>query len=151
MADWNAEARRFLEAHRVGHLATAGADGAPHVIPVCYAVDARAIYFVADEKPKRRPARALRRLENLRENPRAALVVDDYDDDWTRLAYLLVRGPTAFVHEPGAHAAALRLLRVRYPQYNAMALDDPERHPVVRIEPARVVLWRAEDRSAARV
>ena len=92
MASWTAEARQFLEAHRVGHLATAGADGAPHVIPVCYALDDEAVYFVADEKPKRRPARELLRLRNLRANPRAALVVDDYDEDWTRLAYVLVRG-----------------------------------------------------------
>ena len=143
MPTWSAEARRFLEAHRVGHLATAGADGAPHVIPVCYALDDAALYFVADEKPKRRPARALRRLRNLRENPRAALVVDDYDDDWTRLAYLLVRGPATFVGAPAAHAAALRLLRARYPQYERMALDDPTRNPVVRIDPARITLWRA--------
>jgi len=143
MAGWNAEVRHFLEAHRVGHLSTAGADGAPHVIPVCYAADEQAVYFVADEKPKRRPARELRRLRNLRENPRAALVVDDYDDDWTRLAYVLIRGPTGLVREPAAHAAILRLLRVRYPQYTAMALDDPERNPVVRIEPARVAFWRA--------
>jgi len=143
MPGWTAEARRFLEAHRVGHLATAGADGAPHVIPVCYAVDEAALYFVADEKPKRRPARELLRLRNLRANPHAALVVDDYDDDWTRLAYVLVRGPASFVTERTAHRTALELLRARYPQYTAMALDDPERNPVVRIEPARVTLWRA--------
>ena len=143
MGSWTAEARRFLEAHRVGHLATAGADGAPHVVPVCYALDDGALYFVADEKPKRRPARELRRLANLRENPRAALVVDEYDDDWTRLAWVLVRGPARALEDPVAHAAALALLRVRYPQYRAMALDDPVRHPIVRIEPARVVLWRA--------
>lgn len=143
MPGWTAEARRFLEAHRVGHLATAGADGAPHVVPVCFASDEAGIYFVADEKPKRHPARALRRLENLRANPRAALVVDDYDDDWTRLAYLLVRGPARFVEGEAAHAAVLRLLRARYPQYTTMALDDPAAHPVVRIEPQRVVLWRA--------
>jgi PPOX class probable F420-dependent enzyme len=110
---------------------------------VCYALDDGALYFVADEKPKRRPARALRRLANLRENPRAALVVDEYDDDWTRLAWVLVRGPARAVEDPAAHATALALLRARYPQYRAMALDDPERHPIVRIEPARVVLWRA--------
>src|SRR5206468_9225920 len=123
MASWTAEARRFLEAHRVGHLATAGADGRPHVVPVCYALDDTALYFVADEKPKRGPARALRRLRNLRENPRAAVVVDDYDEDWTRLAWVLVRGPARIVVEPHVHAAALHLLRVRYPQYRAMALD----------------------------
>jgi PPOX class probable F420-dependent enzyme len=143
MPTWTVEARRFLEAHRHGHLATTGADGAPHVIPVCYALDDAGVYFVADEKPKRRPARTLQRLANLRENPRAALVVDEYDDDWTRLAWVLVRGPAAVLTDPAAHAAALRLLRARYAPYRAMALDDPAAHPVVRLEPARVTMWRA--------
>ena len=143
MPEWSPEARAFLERHRVGHLATAGADGAPHVIPVCYALDATALYFVADEKPKRRPARRLQRLVNLRENPRAALVVDDYDDDWTRLAWLLVRGPAGVVSAPSVRARALALLRTRYPQYVAMSLDDGERNPIVRLEPERVTLWRA--------
>jgi PPOX class probable F420-dependent enzyme len=143
MGSFPPEARAFLERHRVGHVATAGADGAPHVMPVCYALDEAAVYFVADEKPKRRPARRLRRLDNLRENPRAAVVVDDWDEDWTRLAWVLVRGRAAIVGDPGAHAAAVALLRDRYPQYRDMALDDPERHPVVRVAAERVTLWRA--------
>jgi len=143
MASWTPATRRFLDAHRVGHLATAGADGAPHVVPVCYALDDDALYFVADLKPKRRPARELLRLANLRANPRAALVVDDYDDDWTRLAYVLVRGPATLVDAPPAHAAALALLRDKYPQYRHMPLDDSTAHPIVRIVPARVVTWRA--------
>jgi len=143
MGSWNPEARRFLDAHRVGHLATADGSGAPHVVPVCYAVDDAGLYFVADEKPKRRPARELVRLRNVRANPRAAIVVDDWDEDWTRLAWVLVRGPAAIVTDRRVHATAIALLRARYPQYRAMALDDPEEHPVVRIEPARVVLWRA--------
>ncbi|MFN8543937.1 MAG: TIGR03668 family PPOX class F420-dependent oxidoreductase [Candidatus Binatia bacterium] len=145
MPSWTNEARRFLEAHRVGHLATAGADGAPHVVPVCYALDDAALYFVADLKPKRGPARALKRLRNLAENPRAALVVDDYDDDWTRLAWVLVQGPAVRVVDRAAHAPALALLRARYPQYRAMPLDDPEAHPLTRLTPARVLTWRAED------
>jgi len=144
MGSWTAEARRFLEAHRVGHLATAGADGAPHVVPVCYALDDDGLYFVADLKPKRGEARSLLRLRNLRVNPHAALVVDDWDEDWTRLAFVLVRGPAHEIRDAAAHAAALRLLRDRYAQYAAMALDDPVAHPVVRIEPARVVFWRAD-------
>jgi len=142
MPTWSVEARRFLDAHRVGHLATAGADGAPHVVPVCYALDDDALYVVADEKPKRRPPRELRRLRNLRENPRAAVVVDDYDEDWSRLAYLLVRGPAGVVSAE-THALVLPLLRARYPQYATMALDDPEWNPILRLEPARVTLWRA--------
>jgi PPOX class probable F420-dependent enzyme len=147
MGSWTAEARHFLEAHRVGHLATAAADGAPHVIPVCYALDDDALFFVADAKPKRGAARDLLRLRNLRANPRAALVVDDWDEDWTRLAFVLVRGPAREVSDAVAHATALRLLRARYPQYRAMALDDPEVYPVVRILPARVLVWRAAARA----
>ena len=143
MASWTADTRRFLEAHRLGHVATAGADGAPHVMPVCYALDDEAVYFVADEKPKRRPARELQRLRNLRENPRAALVVDDWAEDWTRLAWVLVRGGTAILDDATAHAAALGRLRARYPQYRTMALDDPAIHPIVRIAADRVRHWRA--------
>jgi PPOX class probable F420-dependent enzyme len=143
MPSWTADTRRFLEAHRVGHLATAGADGAPHVVPICYALDDDALYVVADEKPKRRPARELARLENVAANPRAAVVVDDYDEDWTKLAWVLVRGPATVVVEPSAHARALALLRGRYPQYRAMALDDADAHPILRVAAARVTAWRA--------
>jgi PPOX class probable F420-dependent enzyme len=143
MRSWTPDTRRFLEAHRVGRLATTGRDGIPHVVPVCYALDDTALYFVADEKPKRGPARAIKRLRNLAENPHAAVVVDDWDEDWSRLAFVMVRGPAASVTDPALHAAAIARLRDRYPQYRAMALDDPATHPVVRIEPARVVVWRA--------
>src|SRR5262249_29671755 len=136
---------RFLDAHRIGHLATVGPDGAPHVIPVCYALDDEALYFVADAKPKRRPARELVRLRNIRATGRAALVVDDYDEDWTRLAWVLVRGTAAIVDDPRVHADALARLRARYPQYRAMPLDDRGAHPVVRVVPTSVRSWRASD------
>ena len=143
MPSWAEDTRRFLEAHRLGHLATVGSDGSPHVIPVCYALDDAALYFVADAKPKRRPARELQRLRNIRANGHAALVVDHYDEDWTRLAWVLVRGPARIVDDAGLHARALARLRARYPQYRAMTLDDPAVHPIVRIEPARVRTWHA--------
>jgi PPOX class probable F420-dependent enzyme len=143
MATWAEDTRRFLDAHRVGHVATTGRDGAPHVMPVCYALDDEALYFIADAKPKRRPARELARLENVRASGRAALVVDDYDEDWTRLEWVLVRGSASIVEDPVAHAAALALLRTRYPQYRTMPLDDPAAHPIVRIVPLQVRRWRA--------
>src|SRR5262245_11825226 len=143
MATWTEDTRRFLEAHRLGHLATTGPDGAPHVMPVCYALDDEALYFVADAKPKRRPARELERLRNLRTNPRAALVVDDWAEDWPRPGWVLVRGSATIVEDAAAHAAALVRLRDRYPQYRTMALDDPVSHPVARIVPVRVRHWRA--------
>jgi PPOX class probable F420-dependent enzyme len=143
MASWTDATRRFLEAHRVGHLATTGADGAPHVVPVCYALDDAAVYFVADLKPKRGPARALARLRNIRENPRAALVVDDYDDAWAQLAWVMVRGPATVV-DAAAHGDALARLRARYAQYRMMPLDDPAAHPIVRIGAERVTWWSVD-------
>lgn len=139
----NAWQRDFLSSHRVGHLSTASADGAPHVIPVCYALDSLGVFFVADEKPKRGPARELLRLRNLRENPRAALVVDDYHDDWTHLAWVMVRGPAAFVEE--GYSDCLALLRERYPQYRMMELVEGA-NPIVRIGFGRVTSWSFAER-----
>jgi PPOX class probable F420-dependent enzyme len=143
MAGWTSEVRNYLEAHRVGHLATVGPNDTPHVVPICYALDALGLYVIADAKPKRGPATRLARLANLRRVPRAAVVVDDWDEDWTRLAWVMVRGTVTFVEDAGAHRMALALLRARYPQYRAMALDDPRVHPVIRLLPERVNVWRA--------
>jgi len=135
------EERAFANQHRVAHLATADAAGAPHVIPICYALIGDAFYFVVDEKPKRTRT-GLKRLRNIAANPQVALVIDDYDEDWTRLAYLLVRGRAALVGEPAEYDTALTVLRQRYPQYRAMHLGF-ETHPLVRIVPEQRHLWRA--------
>src|SRR3990172_4251280 len=105
MASWTSEVRSYLEAHRLGHLATVGPQATPHVVPVCYALDAAGLYVIADAKPKRGPAARLARLENLRRVPRAAVVVDDYDEDWTRLAWVMVRCSVAFLEDASAHTA----------------------------------------------
>ena len=137
-----AEACTFLDRHLVGHLATAGADGAPHVVPLCYARLGQRVYFVADDKPKRAGPRSLKRLANLAENPRAALVVDDYDADWTRLAFLLVHCDTAEVDDDGEYTTALTALRARYAPYRTMPLARAT-HPMIRMSVRRWHLWRA--------
>jgi PPOX class probable F420-dependent enzyme len=143
MPSWTSDAQRLLEHGRVGHFATADGAGQPHVVPVCYAFDDHALYFVADEKPKRGAAHALKRLRNLRENPHAALVVDEWDEDWTRLAWVMVRGPAHVETDAGRRDDALARLRLRYPQYHAMRLDDASAHPLVRLAAEHVVTWRA--------
>ncbi|MDX2168805.1 MAG: TIGR03668 family PPOX class F420-dependent oxidoreductase [Deltaproteobacteria bacterium] len=140
----NDEARAFLDRHAVAHLATAGADGAPHVVPLCYARLGDALYFVADDKPKRHGPRGLRRLANIAENPRVALVVDDYDDAWQRLAYLLVHADAAAVTDAAEYAAALAALRARYAPYRRMPLGVAT-HPMVRLQPRRWHLWRIDE------
>lgn len=131
--------RRFLDARRVAHLATADAAGRPHVVPVCFAVAGDTVYITIDDKPKRVAGSALKRIRNIVENPAVALVADRYDDDdWSRLGWLMVRGPAELLHRGSEHAEAQALLRGRYPQMETMAL---EQHPVIAIRIDRVVSW----------
>ena len=131
--------RAFLDGQRVGRLATADAAGQPHVIPVCYACDDAAVYIALDAKPKRVAPQHLKRVRNIRENPQVALVVDRYSDDWSVLAYVLIRGMARLLPpEDTVHQHAVTLLRQRYAQYQAMPLHE---QPVIVIAPQSVVAW----------
>jgi PPOX class probable F420-dependent enzyme len=137
--------QRFILAHAVARLATTGQDGQPHVIPFCFAFDGQRFYFVVDEKPKRQTGKPLKRVRNILENPQVALVIDDYTDDWTQLAYVLVTGTAALVGDENEYVHALGLLRERYPQYRAMTLTFA-RNPLVRISPTKVHAWGKVER-----
>lgn len=130
--------RRFLGAERVARLATADAAGRPHVVPVCYALEADTVYFTIDEKPKRRPGARLKRLANLRANPFAALVADRYDEDWSRLGWVMVQGRAEVLDAGPKHDAAQVLLRARYPQLAAMRI---EALPVVAVRIEHAISW----------
>jgi len=130
--------RRFLGAHRVARFASADAAGAPHVLPVCYAVIGDSAYFSIDEKPKRVGAGRLKRLRNIAENSRVALVVDRYEEDWQRLGWVMLRGRAEVLAAGDEHAAAQDALRERYPQYRNMHL---EALPVVAIRIERASAW----------
>lgn len=135
-----AAARRFIETRRVAHLATADAAGVPQVQPVCFALAGDTVFIAIDAKPKQGPPARLKRLANIAANPAVAILFDQYDEDWTRLGWVMLRGQAAILG-PGApgHDAAQGLLRGRYPQYAAMDLAGL---PVIAIRitaPAR--LW----------
>ena len=112
--------RRFVESMRVARLATADANGAPHVVPVCYALIGDNLYVTIDEKPKRPDVRAMKRLRNIEANPHVAVVVDRYDEDWSRLAWVMLRGRADVLDDGDEHDRAQAGLRERYPQYRAM-------------------------------
>lgn len=132
--------QRFINAHVVAHLATADGGGQPHVIPFCYAFDGEHIYFVVDQKPKRQTGKPIKRIRNMLENPHAAIVIDDYADDWTQLAYVLITGTTALVDDETEYDRLLALLRERYPQYRKMELTFAA-NAMVRITPSKVHAW----------
>src|SRR5919202_2987273 len=113
----SAEQLAFVNSQRTGRLATADANGQPHVIPVCYACDGSSFYIALDAKPKRVAPRQLKRIRNILENPQVALVIDRYSDDWSKLAYVLIQGAAALVPPSDAeHSRAVALLRERYVQ-----------------------------------
>jgi PPOX class probable F420-dependent enzyme len=127
------ETERFASA-RVARLATAGADG-PHIVPIVFALVGDVIYHAVDHKPKR--TTALKRLENLRADPRASVLADGYDEDWERLWWVRADG-VASILAPG-HAEAIAALREKYPQYAERA----PLGPVVAIKVSRWSDWSA--------
>jgi PPOX class probable F420-dependent enzyme len=129
---------RFIRAARVAHLATASADGQPHVIPICFVFDRKHFYSPIDEKPKRTEPAKLKRVINIQTNPQAALLIDRYSDDWHHLAYVLIRGKAKLLHRGAAHAEAVRRLRRKYPQYRQMAIHS---RPMIQITPISWTLW----------
>lgn len=137
-ADIPAYVSEFIAGHRVARPATADGSGAPHAVPVCYAFDGARIYSALDLKPKRVAARRLRRVRNIADNPRVALVVDDYSEDWGALAYVLVRGRASLLEDGQRRARAEAMLRDKYPQYRDLLREGC---PIIDIEPLRVAWW----------
>jgi PPOX class probable F420-dependent enzyme len=130
----------FLRAARVAHLATADAKGQPHVIPICFVFDGKYFYSPIDQKPKRVAARKLKRTTNIRENPNVSLVIDRYEEDWRKLAYILVFAKAQIVLSGKKYLKAIRLLRKKYAQYQTMAIDE---RPMIVIKPKRIMGWGA--------
>lgn len=124
-----ATCRARVAAARVARLATVGADLRPHVVPVTYAVHGDELFIGIDQKPK--TTTALKRLRNIEENGRVAVLVDEYDEDWTHLWWVRVDGVARVLT---ASEPAVDLLAAKYPQYE----QDPPRGPVIAI---RVESW----------
>ena len=125
-------AERLAQA-RVGRLATVTADGRPHAVPVCFALAGGRIYTAVDAKPK--GTRALARLENVRATGRASLLVDHYEEDWTRLWWVRVDGPARVIDSE----EAIDALAAKYAQYR----EQRPGGPLIAIAPERWRSWAA--------
>ncbi|WP_067491262.1 TIGR03668 family PPOX class F420-dependent oxidoreductase [Actinomadura hibisca] len=117
------EARDRLASVPVARLATADEHGRPHLVPVTFAVARGSVYIAVDHKPK--SGRDLKRLANIRANPRVTLLADHYEDDWDRLWWVRVDGHAHVVDEPARTAGPIDLLAARYPQYRERRPDGP--------------------------
>jgi PPOX class probable F420-dependent enzyme len=135
LVDW---AKELLETARVGRLGLLDLEGAPRVLPVTFAVAEGRIWSAIDNKPKRSEEPA--RLRFLRREPRAALTIDRYSDDWEELSWVQVLGRVEIV-EVDDGRAGLEALRGKYAPYR----EEAPPGPLLRLEPQRYLWWRAAD------
>jgi PPOX class probable F420-dependent enzyme len=125
----------------VAMLATVGPNGAPHLVPVVFAVntdrDQPVVYTAVDAK--RKSTTRLQRLNNIEANPRVSMLVDHYDEDWTQLWWVRADGDAEIHHSGDEMASGYAMLRRKYPQYQRIALDGP----VVTVAVSRWSAWQA--------
>ena len=126
-----------LTAARAARLATTDPDGRPHLVPIVFALAGNTLYSAVDRKPKR--STLLRRIENARARPEVTILVDYYDDDWSRLWWIRLRGRARVLDDGDERERALELLAEKYPQYRA----EPPAGPVLAVDVTEVREWSA--------
>jgi len=126
-----------IAAARVARVATIDPDGRAHLVPIVFAVDGDTLYSAVDRKPKR--SSKLRRIENARARPDVTVLVDHYDDDWSRLWWIRLRGRARVLEAGDERERALTLLGEKYPQYR----DEPPDGPVLAVDVTEVREWSA--------
>lgn len=136
------EARRRFAAARTAHLATVRPDGAPHIVPIVFALHGDVIYSVVDDKPKR--TRDLQRLDNIASEPRSSVLVDRYDEDWTALWWVRADGRARVARDGRELDRAIELLAHRYPQ----EAGRPPLGPAILIDVERWRSWEAAEPDA---
>jgi len=143
--DLGGDVRALLDSARVAHLATADQYARPHVIPIVFVMREGRLYFPLDRKPKRDDDwHLLRRVRNIETNGRVSIVVDHWDEDWSKLAWVLIEGVASILETGEERDSAARDLAMKYEQYAENGLEG---RPVVRVVIERTVQWRAGSES----
>jgi PPOX class probable F420-dependent enzyme len=131
-------ARERLTSAPVVRLATTDGTGRPHLVVVTFAIEGDHIFTAVDAKPKR--TRDLKRLRNIRAEPRVAVLADHYEDDWTHLWWVRADATAEIIEDPAAMARPISLLRERYRQYR----EEPPEGPVIALTVERWTGWAYE-------
>ena len=133
---------KSLENENVARMATSDISGLISVVPICFVFDGEYIFTPIDNKPKKTKATKLKRVQNIIESSKAAILVDKYEDDWKKLYYLMIRGEAEIIEHGELYEKSLNLLCIKYKQYVEMKL--PELNlPVIRIKPVNKTFWKA--------
>jgi PPOX class probable F420-dependent enzyme len=133
----------FIQRVRVARLATTDSDFKPHLVPVVFVFDGNHFFIPVDEKRKKAKPEKLRRIKNIQGNSNVALLIDEYNEDWTRLAFVMIQG-IASIEKSRPQAdiqaqKALKLLTIKYTQYQRVGTGEI----LIKIKPEKVVSWRS--------
>jgi len=123
----------------VARLASVDSGQRPHLVPIVFALEGARLFSAIDSKPK--TTQALRRLDNIRANPRVAVLADHYDDDWSRLWWVRIDGSARVEHQGPDRERAMGFLAEKYPHYR----QDPPTGPVIVVDIDNVTGWSAQD------
>ena len=123
----------FVAWERVSRVATAGASGVPHVVPVCHVVANGKVYFASGDDA--------RKVQNLRENPHVTLTVDVYSDHWGTLKGVMIQGRARLIEGGPRFRRVRELLYRKYPQYPREAAISPSDSVAIEVTPTRVFAW----------
>ena len=130
--------RRFIEEARTATLGTIAEDGRPRLVPICFVLLEHSLYSPIDQKPKISDPHDLARIRDIERRSDATVLVDRWDEDWRRLAWLRCDGRASLTDDATERSAAIDALRAKYPQY---ATHDLESRPLIRIAIERVRRW----------
>jgi PPOX class probable F420-dependent enzyme len=140
MTEMSGAVADFIGAARVGRLGTVDTGGQPLVVPICYAFDGRALFSAIDAKPKRAAGRDLKRVRNIAGNPRVSIAIDHYEEDWSRLRYVIILGLAELLESGQEYVRGVDLLLAKYPQYRALTLD-PQGGLMIKVTPRSILSW----------
>ena len=129
----NKKVARLIAHERVCRVATAGPEGRPHLVPVVHVLAGDKIYLGSGDDG--------RKVGNLRVNPRVAITIDLYSDDWSQLRGVMVQGTARLIERGPRFKQARAHLYAKYPQYAKEAALSPSDSVIVEVTPAHVFTW----------
>jgi PPOX class probable F420-dependent enzyme len=129
----NKKVSKLIDRERVCRVATTGADGQPHLVPVCHVLAGDKIYFGSGDDG--------RKIRNLRDNPHIALTIDLYSDDWSHLKGVMVQGTATIITRGPRFTRARARLYQKYPQYRGDAALTTSDSVIIEVTPRRVFTW----------
>lgn len=139
----SAKLKSLITDSSIAYLSTVSHKGHPHIVPICFVLLDQNFYSLLDNKPKNVQILKLRRVQNIISNPKVALIVNHYEDDWDKLWHVLIKGNGSIVANELERRAAIKSLKQKYEQYLHMDVD---LNPVIKIKPTNIVSWGATTR-----